>query len=307
MNDDAPERTLSRFLRGALLGLAATAAWLGVPAPLAASETITCAAPPLIAKIPEKDAQLGWSLSVDGRWLAAGANLDNASGTDSGAIALYLDPKPGMNPTQEIPDPEIASTDLQSNDQFGSAVSINSGWLAVGAPVGDKRVKDSGVVYLFQLVESKWVFKDKLDAADATRGARFGFSVSLNGKTLVVGAPGDSSRGSRAGAAYVFEMQGDVWEQTKLLAGDSRAFDEFGSAVATSGDKIVVGAPFADDLHVFQNFGAAYVFSKKTPNDEWTLEENGKLTAGAFRPGNIQFGSAVAIGGGRDRGRSSRG
>ncbi len=296
MSDGTPEWTLSLFLRAALLGFAAMG---GVPGHLFASVTIVCDMKPLTAGSPEANAQLGWSLSADGRWLAAGANLDDASGTDAGAIALYLDPKPGMNPTQEIPDPAITPTDLQSNDQFGSAVSINGGWLAVGAPVGDKRVKDSGVVYLFQLEGSMWVFKDKLDAADATRGARFGVSVSLSGTTLVVGAPDDSGRGSSAGAAYVFELGDAGWQQTmKLLVNDGRPFDEFGSAVATSGEEIAVGAPFADDLHVFQNFGAAYVF-RRAPNGGWALEPNGKLTAGAFRPGNIQFGSAVAIAGGR--------
>jgi uncharacterized repeat protein (TIGR01451 family) len=280
--------------RGVIFVLAATIAGLGLPGLHAASQT--CEVPPLTAKVPQKDAQLGWSLSADGRWLAAGANLANASGTDSGAVALYLDPKPGMQPTQEIPPP-----DVQPGDQFGSSVSISGEWLAVGAPVGDGKVRDSGVVYLFQLVSQpegpKWVPGPKLDATDAAKGHQFGISVSLSGTTLVVGAPGDSDRGSSAGAAYVFEMQGTAWQQTaKLSANDGRPFDEFGSAVATSGDEIVIGAPFADDLHALQNFGAAYVF-KKIPNVGWALEANGKLTAGEFRSGNIQFGSAVAIGG----------
>ena len=127
-----------------------------------------------------------------------------------------------MNPTQEIPVPEIASTDLQSNHQFGSAVSINSGWLAVGAPVGDKRVKDSGVVYLFQLVESKWVFKDKLDAADATRGARFGFSVLLNGKTLVVGAPGQPKAAAAVRARPTSSSKAKARLGADEVAGDTK-------------------------------------------------------------------------------------
>jgi uncharacterized repeat protein (TIGR01451 family) len=272
--------------------LTALIAWLGMPGLLSASVTITCDAPLLIANPPpHKDAQLGWSLSLGGGWLAAGANQDNAKGS----VALYRNPQPRDKPV--LPDQEIAPADLQSGDQFGSSVSISNGWLAVGAPMGDGKVQDSGVVYLFKLVESTWVQQVKLDATDAKKGAQFGFSVSLSDKTLVVGAPGDSDRGSSAGAAYVFEMEDTGWKQTaKLVVNDGRPFDELGFAVVISGDTIVVGAPFADDFHIFQNFGAAYVFQRNA-NGGWSLVDNGKLTAGVFRPGNIQFGSAVAIGG----------
>ncbi|MEA2599421.1 MAG: hypothetical protein QOF89_413 [Acidobacteriota bacterium] len=288
MKNDAPERTLSHFLYAVLI------AGLGLPGLISAAETITCEAPVLTATSPEAHAQLGWSLSADGNWLAAGANLDDASGTDSGAVALYLNPRPGAKPNQEIPPPAV-----QAGDQFGFSVSISGEWLAVGAPMGDGKIQDSGVVYLFRLDGSTWVFKDKLDAADAAQGKQFGFSVSLSGNRLVVGAPIDSGRGSSAGAAYVFELEAGSWKQTaKLLADDGRPFDELGSSVAVAGDEIVVGAPFADELTGFKNFGAAYVF-KRTANGGWTLEEKGKLTAGAFRPGNIQFGSAVAIEEGR--------
>ncbi len=281
-----------RWVSTSTLVLAAAVAWLGAPGLLSAADTIACDAAPLTASSPEAQAQLGWSISADGRWLAAGANLANASGADSGAVALYLDPKPGMKPTQEILPP-----DLRPGDQFGSSVSISGNWLAVGAPVGDGKVQDSGVVYLFQFDGSTWAQSTKLDATDARKGAQLGFSVSLNGNVLVVGAPGESSRGSSAGAAYVFEMQGNVWTQTaKLLANDGRPFDEFGSSVATDGDEIVVGAPFADDPNMNKNFGAAYVFQRAA--NGWSLADKGKLTAGAFRPDNIQFGSAVAIGGG---------
>jgi uncharacterized repeat protein (TIGR01451 family) len=301
MSNDAPERTLSRCLRATLLGLFATVAGLGAPDLLSASETIFCNALPLIAAPPTARAQLGWAIATtkndNGEWLAAGANQDNAN---AGSVSIYLNPGPGTPQTGL----KIIPADLQLGDQFGSSVSMSGNWLAVGAPVGDGKVRDSGVAYLFQLDGSTWVQRVKLEAADATQRAKFGFSVSLSGKTLVVGAPDDSGRGSSAGAAYVFEIQGEVWKQTaKLLAGDGRAFDEFGSAVAIRGDEneIVIGAPFADDLTALRNFGAAYVYRRDSAaRDGWTLEANGKLTAADTIQGdNIQFGAAVAIRGNR--------
>ncbi|HEV7784217.1 MAG TPA: hypothetical protein VGQ28_02705, partial [Thermoanaerobaculia bacterium] len=305
MRNEAPKQRQSCFLP-ALIGLAAMIAGLGLPGLLAAeSQTIDCDAQPLTAKSPQAGAQLGWSIAVqaNGPWLAAGANLNDLdlARKDTGAVALYLDPKPGDKPKIEIPSLEIPISDLQPNDQFGFSVSIGGDWLAVGAPGGDGRVQDSGVVYVFHLQDGTWSQQAKLDARDATRGAQFGFSVSLSGTTLVVGAPGDSGGGSFAGAAYVFELPSGTsgpWNQTaKLLPNDFRPFDEFGSAVATDGSEIVVGSPFADDFTVFKNFGAAYVF--KRAGGGWALEEHGKLTAGPFRANNIQFGAAAAIGSSR--------
>ena len=294
MRNETPKPTLSRVLP-ALLGLAGVIAGLGLPGLLYASQTIECDTPVLLATTPTLNAQLGWALSAGGDWLAAGANQDRAN---AGSVALYLNPEPGARPTV----PELRPADLQPGDQFGSAVSLRGDWLAVGAPLGDGKVQDSGVVYLFQLVPQaggpRWVQAAKLEAGDAARGAQLGFSVALSGTTLIVGAPGDSDGGSVAGAAYVFELQSGVWNQTaKLLASDRRPSDKFGSAVAIDGNEIVVGAPFAADLTALKSFGAAYVFKRAASG--WALENQGKLTAGAFRAGTIQFGAAVAIGEGR--------
>jgi len=305
MSGDAPERLLPRRVVATLVRLAVALAGLGMPGHVLASTTIYCDAPVLVATplmTPQESfAQLGWAIAVgkvaNQTWLAAGANQDNGG---AGSVSMFRNPGPGT-PQWET---KLVSSDLQGGG-FGTSVSIDGDWLAVGAPLADANgVPGSGAVYLFLRFGSSWVPSAKLVAADAVIGAHFGFSVSLSGTTpvslsgttLAVGAPGDSDRGSLSGSVYVFDLQG-TWQQTaKFHADDGRPFDEFGSAVAMAGNEIVVGAPFADDLQRFQNFGAAYVF-RWTMNGGWALEAGGKLTAGAFRPGNIQFGSAVAIGG----------
>jgi uncharacterized repeat protein (TIGR01451 family) len=274
--------------------LVAVAAVLGMPGRISAIQPTLCDAPPLIAASPTASAQLGWSLSADGYWLAAGALQDNAK---AGSVALYKNPgTPGSvtNPHPR-PDQEITASDSHSGDQFGASVSISGTWLAVGAP---GKAQNSGAVYLFKFDGTSWVqMAPTLSAGDAAPGAQFGFSVSLVGSRLVVGAPGDSDRGSLAGSAYVFEMHGNSWNLTKELHADAdgRPFDEFGFAVATFDDQIVVGAPFADDLTLFKNFGAAYVFDNPgVASNGWS--QAAKLTAeGGFRGDNIQFGASLAM------------
>jgi hypothetical protein len=118
----------------------------------------------------------------------------------------------------------------------------------------------------------------------------FGFSVAVQGDTLVVGA---LEQANGAGAAYVYQRTGDTWNQTtKLVPSDSAVGDAFGQTVAIDGDTIVVGAP---DATIGNNVGrgAAYTFTRTgAPNRTQTS----KLTASdgaAF----YEFGASVAISG----------
>jgi hypothetical protein len=72
--------------------------------------------------------------------------------------------------------------------------------------------------------------------------AYLGQSVALSGETLAAGAPGENAR---QGAVYLWQKEPDGWrEQTRLVAADGRADDEFGFAVALDGDLLVVGAAY---------------------------------------------------------------
>jgi hypothetical protein len=125
----------------------------------------------------------------------------------------------------------------------------------------------------------------QIQALTGPPGSRFGVSVALGDHWLVVGAPEDGA--AHEGAAYLYSTTTFGLERI-LRPGDGRLNDRFGAAVAVDGNTVVVGAPYADDLHVFYNFGAVYVFESGS--------QIAKLRSDpAFRPGDIQFGSSVAI------------
>ena len=80
----------------------------------------------------------------------------------------------------------------------------------------------------------------KLPANDAARNDHFGWSVAIDGDTVVVGAYGD---GSKSGSAYLFLTTdgGATYGQVaKLTAADAAAGDEFGRSVAISGDAVAI-------------------------------------------------------------------
>ena len=81
--------------------------------------------------------------------------------------------------------------------------------------------------------------------------------------------------------------------ETKLIAADSAAGDQFSSSVSVSGDIAVVGA-FADDDDGSAS-GSAYVFGRDEGGpDNWGLVK--KLTASDAAAGD-NFGTSVSISG----------
>lgn len=143
----------------------------------------------------------------------------------------------------------------------------------------------------------------------------FGWSVAIDGDTIVIGAPFENSsatgvNGNQAnngapdsGAAYVFVREGMNWvQQAYLKASNTSANDLFGWRVAISGRTVVVGAVFEDSSATGVNgnqgnnsatdSGAAYVFVREGTN--WVQQAYLKASnTGA----NDHFGFSVAISG----------
>lgn len=122
---------------------------------------------------------------------------------------------------------------------------------------------------------------------------QFGYSVAIEGDTIVVGAPFDNtSQTVDQGAAFAFSWNGSQWAQSQKLQRSAGAGDDhFGTSVAVSGDTIVIGVPLAD-LTAGGNQGAAIVFER---NGGWI--QGPTLTAGGSAESGAQFGSSVAISG----------
>ncbi|HEX9668330.1 MAG TPA: hypothetical protein VGC93_02490 [Thermoanaerobaculia bacterium] len=243
---------------------------------------------PLRHPDPAAGDQFGCSVAAHAGTLAVGANLDDAGGRpDVGSVTLFA--AGGTEPLQVlVPD------DARADDEFGFSIAIAGDTMAVGAPLGEAdRAADAGAVYVFRRQGALWVQGQRLVAADAARGDRFGQVLALDGDRLVVGAPFDGGAGSLSGAVYVFarDAAGRFAQEVELRPDDAAPFDQLGFAVAVEGGAVVAGAPFDDDGG--DAAGAAYVFVRE--GGAWRQAR--KLTAP--RPAaNDQFGVAVALGGG---------
>ena len=98
--------------------------------------------------------------------------------------------------------------------------------VVVGAYKDDDHGMDSGSAYLFVKPSSGgWVDATetaKLTASDGAAGDEFGYSVAVDGGTVVVGAHGDDDRGSDSGSAYLHEVS-DWTDIPDSAAGDTNA------------------------------------------------------------------------------------
>jgi hypothetical protein len=186
------------------------------------------------------DDWLGSSLSLSQDTLAAGALNEG----QQGRVHLYERDQGGRDRWGQVA--VIAASDGEHGDQFGQSVSLSGDTLAVGAPGVDHGCEpsgqdcNSGAVYIFQRdldAPGTWTQVIELTVDHDSPDAYFGTALSLDGDTLIIGAPRWESDYS---SVYLFERdQGgpDNWGPVKHLGGLG-----FGAwNVALSGDTALIG------------------------------------------------------------------
>lgn len=254
--------------------------------PLLPSETHA-----LTASDGAANAYFGSAVSVSGGFAAVGAY---GAQSGKGAVYIYARNQGGADQWQQVR--KIVAPEGQASDHFGFSVCLSGDTLAVGAPDNNEWGTDAGLVYIFERNEGgadQWGLLCKVGSDDRSAGDRFGYSVSLDLNLLVVGAHGEKPDGVNSGAAYVFHRNYGVgWfrQVARLRAGDAAAGDQFGIAVAISGDCVVVGAHMDDNEHG-SNAGAAYLFRR----DHGGYNQWGQVRKFTGESAQDCYGRAVAI------------
>lgn len=102
----------------------------------------------------------------------------------------------------------------------------------------------------------------KLLPEDSGEREYFGCSASMNDSVILIGAYGDRPNGFLSGATYLFDLASGR-ELSRFYPADGHSVDEFGLAVAITGDIALIGAPLRDEHGA--NSGAAYLFDISDP------------------------------------------
>lgn len=146
--------------------------------------------------------------------------------------------------------------------RLGSALALDGRLLASGAPDAHRPAPRAGSVVLWEEQGGAW-YQAALLVGDGRPGERFGAALALEGRRLAVGAYFADGPVPRTGAVHIFE---DGTRVARLAPNDAEEFDGFGWSVALDGDRLLVGAPFADrpsfqsgDARVYVRVGEAWI------------------------------------------------
>ena len=246
----------------------------------------------LIAGDGAPEDRFGKAVTLSGDSAIVGAN-GAAVGANADQGAAYVFTRTGTIWSQQS---KLSAGDGAINDYFGSSVAMSGDNALIGALSADIGANfDQGAAYVFVRNGSGvWSQQVKLRALDGASVDYFGIAVALSGNTALVGAYRDNTGGNPGqGSAYVYTRAGlGVWsQQAKLGADDGSAGDEFGAAVALSGDTAIIGAR-SNDLGANIDQGAAYIFTRT--GTVWS--EYARLTGDGGAAGDA-VGAAVAISG----------
>jgi hypothetical protein len=225
----------------------------------------------------------GWSVAIDGDTVVIGAP---EAGT-GGAVYVLRTTDDGATYDEVA---KLTASDAAAGDGFGHSVAIDGDTVVVGA---DGKDSYTGAAYVFRTSDGWDTYGQvaKLTAGDAAAWDGFGWSVAIDGATIVFGAWG---KDTFSGAVYVFRTSdgGATYDEVvKLTASDAAASDaatgdQFGISVAIDGDTVVVGASGGDAAYVFRTSDGGVMYGQVA-----------KLTA-ADAASYDYFGVSVAIDGG---------
>lgn len=205
------------------------------------------------------------ALSGDGNTLAVGAE---GSFDRPGFVYVYARNAAGW---QDIP-VELMSD--QYSDRYAHALALSHAGdtLLVGAPTSTASAPPAtpGVVHVFTRTTGVWSRHTSLVATSEGDGDGFGTRVALSadgltaavgaqfedGSALVVNGAQDNGR-LNSGAAHVFVNSAGTWtQQAYIKAFNASEFDEFGHALALSGDGRTLAVGSRDEDGSGQGLGA---------------------------------------------------
>ena len=223
------------------------------------------------------------ALALDGDRLLVGAPSADSAWSDSGAAYLFERGPSGL--WQEA---ELFTIDGPSvGANFGTALDLDGDRLVIAAPgFNYNRVEVWG-----RTVDG-WVREALLSEPEGNLNAKFGASVSLFGDRLAVGAP--YSNGPQGefwqGRVLIYQRSssGDWALESTLRPSQPTSSDQFGTSVDLFGDRLAVGAPYADTSE--DNCGAVYLFHFDAV--DWLETER---LLGPCGDGEYRFGDSVAL------------
>ena len=202
-----------------------------------------------LAKIQGSDTEaydgFGESVAVSNNRIVVGAKYEDTTAGDAGSVYIF-----DIDGNQIA---KIQASDAQASDSFGWSVAVSDTRIVVSAPTEDTGGTNTGSVYIFDIDGNQLA---KIQGSDTEEFDEFGRSVAVSDTRIVVGTLWEDTTWTDSGSAYIFDIDGN--QIAKIRASDPQYQDYFGTSVAVSNNRIVVGAPTEDTTA--SGAGSVYIF-----------------------------------------------
>jgi hypothetical protein len=272
----------------------------------------------LDASRPSLVGGFGTALALSGNTALVGASEVNLKG------AVYV-----LARTDEgwVEQQKLVVADIASETYFGEAVALSGDTALIGAMEDSQTEAEyEGAAYVFQRHGESFAEVQKLKATDRSDGAFFGKSTALQSDTAVIGSnqgayvfvrdgggtfkqqqkldadefefgqqvalDGDTALVGSWGAAIVYVREGESWRLQQKLTPEDGENQYFGTALAISGDRALIGARI-DANNDLSHPGSAYLFERHGVEWQQVQKLESPSDTGDW------FGVAVALSGER--------
>jgi len=206
---------------------------------------------------------------MSGDTVVVGAYSEDTGASDGGAVYVFYKDSGGVDNWGEV---SIQySSDVEANDFFGWSTSVSGDTLVVGAHREDTGGSSSGSAYIFSKNSGgidNWGEVKILRASIADAGDYFGFSTSISGSRVVVGAHRDDTGAPDGGAACVFNLPiGEICDDDNTNSDDGCSGDCYSIAACGDGnlDNVSPATEECDDGDTVGGDGCASNCTSEVP------------------------------------------
>ncbi len=175
----------------------------------------------------------GESVSIDGNYMIIGAP-NSSTGARKGYIQFWK--LVGKRKWKQM------GNDIQgigNGEHFGYSVSISGNYAVAGAPLYG--TTDTGRIDIFKLTGNNW--ERILRIPGESNNDRFGQSVSISNKYILVGAPGTDGDDATGNKAYFYKKgPGNTWNQVQKIENNTSVstLGKFGFSVSINGKEAMI-------------------------------------------------------------------
>jgi len=248
------------------------------------------------------------SMSSDGNTLAVGAPYNDGTATNSGHVRIYE--WSGAAWTQKGADIDgEAAADISG---WSISMSSDGNTIAIGAEENDGSATSSGHVRIYEWSGTAWAQKGAdIDGEAAYDFSSRSISMSADGNTVAIGAPGNDETGLFAGHVRIYEWSGTAWTQKGIDIDGEAANDQSGHSVSMSsdGNTVAIGAIYNDGtatnaghVRVYEWSGTAWTQKGSDINGEAMNDQGGHSVSMSSDGNTLAIGAPYNDGGGIEAG-----